>query len=75
MLAFANDQLAFDSDYLLELYAEFDGCGEEDGENKSGENYMGPNTAKAVEAGVGGRVGGIKMVQIAQGLAVQRRHV
>ena len=75
MLSFINQQLADEDPRLSELFDVSDPCGEEDGENKSGKNYIGPNTPKAVDAGVGGRVGGIKVVQVAQGLAVQRRHV
>ena len=47
MLGFINQQLADENPRLSELFDVFDACGEEDGENKSGENYMGPNTAKA----------------------------
>jgi hypothetical protein len=50
MLAFANDRLASSFDYMLGLYAEL---GEEDGENNSAQDCMGPNSAKAVEGGVG----------------------
>ena len=57
MLGFINQQLADEDPRLSELFDVSDPCGEEDGENKSGENSIGPNTAKAVEAGVVGEGG------------------